>query len=129
MFIVGKKPCKVGSYSTTGYGPCTLCPIGYYSFNSTTCKLCPSKKTTIFHGATHKRNCTNKKSLGNYTIQCLCVSFFLIQSCAQKAPSLQVDINHVPSVQLALISHIGVNEFVLHALKGFLMKLKELLPV
>lgn len=56
-------PCEAGSYSSTGYSPCEPCSIGYYSVNTTTCKKCPSRRTTVSVGATHKRNCTKPKNI------------------------------------------------------------------
>ena len=46
--------CAAGSYSTTGYTPCTPCPVGQYNTATTqrSCTRCTPPTTTLSTGST-----------------------------------------------------------------------------
>jgi hypothetical protein len=51
--LTAKDECPQGSSSSTGYSPCTPCPIGSYAPSplATSCTQCPAGTTTINTGA------------------------------------------------------------------------------
>lgn len=61
FFAIGPVPtgnCGLGSYSSTGQHPCTLCPTGTYSLNTTYCQPCPTNTTTLDLGSKSKNDCS-----------------------------------------------------------------------
>jgi hypothetical protein len=52
-------PCPAGQYNdTTGQRPCSLCPIGTYSFNASYCKPCPPGQSTESVGSLSLSDCS-----------------------------------------------------------------------
>ncbi|KAL3875680.1 hypothetical protein ACJMK2_033608, partial [Sinanodonta woodiana] len=65
-----KAPCVPGTYSFTGYMPCTPCPMNFYQdvTRGSTCKPCPSNSKTLFIGSNSSSNCLQQAC--NATVQC-----------------------------------------------------------
>ena len=61
-----KKLCMKGTYSRTGFEPCTRCPKGLYQaqLGGQNCHICPDNMTTQMSGATNPEQCLNKCQKG-----------------------------------------------------------------
>ncbi|KAL3875697.1 hypothetical protein ACJMK2_033625, partial [Sinanodonta woodiana] len=65
-----KAPCGPGTYSFTGYMPCTVCPMNFYQDETKgiTCKPCSMDSTTLSIGSNSSSNCLQQTC--NATFQC-----------------------------------------------------------
>ena len=70
-------PCPAGQYNTTtGVRPCSLCPIGTYSLNATTCAHCPVNTTTLNPGSLSVSDCSVNASNALFYFQKFPTSYF-----------------------------------------------------
>eukprot|EP00049_Salpingoeca_infusionum_P008285 m.134987 g.134987 ORF g.134987 m.134987 type:complete len:3074 (+) comp13971_c1_seq1:42-9263(+) len=74
-FYIGPRPtgpCPLGEYNpSTGQHPCTLCPIGTYWADSSSCTDCPTNTTTLNPGSKSVSDCsvTSEDALFNFDKQ------------------------------------------------------------
>ena len=54
-----KAPCRPGTFSDTGYEPCSFCDVGFFQDKEMqkNCSACPYGKSTDEKGAKHIEEC------------------------------------------------------------------------
>ncbi|GAB1603456.1 hypothetical protein Ahia01_000626900, partial [Argonauta hians] len=62
-----KDICAIGSISSTGLPPCTLCPAGTFYKNETTCEPCPQNTKGRKYGSHSNESCNSPCSKGHYS--------------------------------------------------------------
>lgn len=62
--------CDAGTFSSTGYEPCSPCPIGQYNPHKqrTSCYQCPNGKSTSLTGRRFESEC-HRKFVNNYYVE------------------------------------------------------------